>query len=141
MITFGNYHLNTKAYWKAVTCEPEDFKCSDDNTAQGGPEVFYKGRKADYVSFNREGYISSAYWYCHDKNGKPYILRFSNHWMIQSSKEIKIRNKVTGVASCRWYLKAVRDPILVHLSVKNSNYYGGGNGHLGKCYLDSFSKR
>ena len=134
MITFENYHLNTKAYWKAVTCKPEDFKCID-------VEMFYKNRKADYISFNKEGRISSAYWYCHDKNGRPYILRFSNHWMIQSSKETKIRNKVSGVASCRWYLKAVKDPLLISLDIKNSNYYSGGNGHLGKCYLDSFSQR
>ena len=44
-------------------------------------------RKPDYVSYTRDGKVSSEYWY-----GNDGVIRGSKHWG-------------TGVASCDWYIK------------------------------------
>lgn len=44
-------------------------------------------RKPDYVSYTRDGKVSSEYWY-----GDDGVIRGSKHWG-------------TGVASCDWYIK------------------------------------
>ena len=141
MVDFDNFFTKTKAYFKAVGCKEEDLKIIklqerlcvgyDQGPVWAYITITYKGRIPDFVSYSkRSGHLSSAYWYNTDKAGKNYVLRWSDHWMVQKSKEEKVANKVGGVASCRWYLKQPTGSNLVKT-------YGG---HLGKCYLDSFSK-
>lgn len=66
---------------------------------------FFKGckrpkRKPDYVSFDREGRISSEYWY-----SEKGVIRCSNHWSSIYSKSVGIKAYTCGnIASCYWIL-------------------------------------
>jgi hypothetical protein len=70
-------------------------------------------RKADYISHNKQGEVSSLYWYGTDKRG-DYVIRDSDHWANINCKHI---------AKCVWFL-----------------YYHKQTS-AGKCYFSKFKGR
>lgn len=119
MITFDNFFMNTQASFKACK-RPK--------------------READYTSFNREGRVSSEYWYGEDSVGS-YVIRFSDHWASRfprpkvqgfgskAKQEAKLLelSHLRWIASCKWFLK-------------NQFAADGSENSCGKCYLKDFTR-
>lgn len=105
MITFDNFYHNSIGTWKG---------CKKPN------------RKPDYISYNRDGKISSIYWYGENKNGR-FVIRMSAHWTSYKQNKT-IEKGCTSVASCYWRLRT------------NSQKIGMGNWQSGKIFLSELRK-
>lgn len=108
-ITYYNYYYNTSATFRGCN-KPK--------------------RKPDYVSHNKRGHISSAYWYGENKKGK-YVIRYSDHWIMRNciyshKKTSKEDRECRRIASCQWKLK--------------TTYEDRSGWAAGKCYLPNFSR-
>ena len=101
-ITQGNFYLGTKCRFKGCK-RPK--------------------RKADFISYNKYGEISSEYWYGSDTKGN-YVIRSSEHWSNSNNKHVFSCNRIV---SCYWWL------------ITNSNSFLFKN-YCGKAYFSSFGK-
>ena len=103
MITLNNYFNNTKGIFKGCKIPK---------------------RKPDYKSKNRDGRISSMYWYGKDSVGE-YVIRYSNHWVKKYEMNTGHRygSDCKFIASCFW-------------SIKSNDYKG--SLACGKIYLKDF---
>lgn len=63
-------------------------------------------RRPDYVSLDREGNVSSEYWYTSDG-----VYRCSNHWskMYSAFANVLTTTICGKVASCYWRLRTTKN--------------------------------
>ncbi len=80
--TFDNFHKSTFAVFKGCK-RPK--------------------RTPDYTSHNKQGEISSEYWYGENNKGK-YIIRYSTHWSNLNNSN---KNDIScgNIKSCYWQLQ------------------------------------
>lgn len=74
-------------------------------------------RNPDYISYDRNGQVSSEYWYFED-----YVIRCSSHWSIINGQNSHETIECGRVSSCYWAL----------------NDYKDNRTRCGKCYYKHF---
>ena len=100
------FHENSYGLWKIL------------------PKSEWPQGEPDYVSRNREGGVSSQYWYGEDEGGE-YIIRKSDHWSADISRD-KEAGKFMSSLPYRLRTKAIRS-VNWALDYRSSDFFNSKN--------------